>query len=112
MEHAEEDEEDTGQKGGYRQALEAVLLNDAIYNNNERARGASYLHLRTAEDRYDQSGDDGSDDALLRSHAGGDTEGNGQGQGYDADDDARQQVSGELFPVVILQRRKQFRFKL
>ena len=65
MEDAEHDEEHARHEGGYRESLKSILLDDAIYNNNERARGASDLHLRASEERDDESGHDGGDDTLL-----------------------------------------------
>ena len=69
MKHAKHNEEDTRQERGNGKTLEAILLDYAVNNNNERARRATNLNLGTAEDRHDQSGDDGSDDTLLRGHA-------------------------------------------
>jgi hypothetical protein len=87
MQQAEHDQKHTGHQRGNGQALEAVLLDDAVDDNNERARRTADLYLRTSEDGDEQTGHDGGDDALLRRNARGDAEGNGQGQGYDAHDD-------------------------
>ena len=50
MKHTEHDEEYSRQKHGDGQALEAILLDDAINNNDERTRRATYLNLGTTED--------------------------------------------------------------
>ncbi len=111
MQHAEHNEEDTRHQRGDGQSLETVLLDDAIYYNNERARRSTDLNLRASENGDDETGDDGGDDALLGCHARGNTEGNGQRQGDDAHDDACQQVGRQLLAVVMLKYRKQFRLK-
>ena len=111
MQHTEHNEEHTRHQRGDGQSLEAILLDDAIYNNNECARRSTYLYLRASEDGDDETGDDGGDDALLGCDARGDTEGDGQRQGDDAHDDACQQVGRQLLAVVMLKYRKQFRLK-
>ncbi len=65
MQHTEHNEEHTCHERGDGQAFEAVLLDDAIYNNNERARRSADLYLRTSEDGNDETGYDGGDDTLL-----------------------------------------------
>ena len=112
MEHAEHDKEDTRHERGDGKALEAVLLDDTINNNNERARRTTNLHFGASEDRDKETSHDGGDDALLGCHARSNTEGNGQRQGNDADNDTCQQVGSELFLTVVLERRNQLRFKL
>ena len=66
VQDTEQDEEHTRQECGDGQPLEAVLLDDTIYNNNERARRATYLNLRSAENGNHKSCHDGSDNPLLR----------------------------------------------
>ena len=112
MEHAKHNKEDTCQKRCDGQTLETILLDDAVNNNNECACRTTDLNLGTSEDRYDQSGDDGGDNTFLRRHARGDTEGDGQRQCHDADNNAGEQICRQLLPVVILQRRKQLWFEL
>ena len=105
MQHAEHDEEHARHQRGYGQSLEAILLDDAIDNNNERARGTANLHLRSTKDRDDETGDDGGDDTLLGRHTRGNTKGDGQWQGNDADDDTSQEVGRKLLSAVILESR-------
>ena len=69
MEDAEHDEEHTRHQRGNGQTFKAILLDDAIYNNNECARGTTNLHLRTSKDGDDKTCHDGSDDTLLRRDA-------------------------------------------
>ena len=111
MEHAEHDEKHTCHQRGDGQTLKAILLDDAIYNNNERARRTTDLNLRTSEHRNEQTSYDGRDDTLLRGHARGDTKGNGQWQCHDANDDTSQQVGRELLTVIVPESREQLGFK-
>ena len=69
MEHAEHDKEDTRHERGNGKALEAVLLDDTINNNNERARGTTNLHFGASEDRDEKTCHDGGDDAFLGRYA-------------------------------------------
>ena len=100
---AEHDEEGTGHERGDGQSLDAVLLDDAVDDDDERSCGAADLDAAASEDGDDQSGDDGRDDALLRRHARGNTESDGQRQRHDAYDDAGHEVGHKGLTVVILQ---------
>ena len=86
----------------------AVLLDDAVDNDDEGARRASDLYAAAAQQRNDESGDDGGDDALFGRDARGDAEGDGQRQGDDADNDAGHQVAQEIRAGVTLQRVEEF----
>ena len=55
FEHTHENEHDTRHDRGDEQACEPVLLNNAINDDNERARRTANLHLATAESRNDKS---------------------------------------------------------
>ena len=107
MKHAEHNQEHAGHERGDGQTLEAVLLDDAIYNNNERARGTAYLHLRASKNGDEQTGHDGGDNTLLGSDTRGNAEGNSQGEGDDAHNDTCQQVCSKLLLAVVLKRLDQ-----
>ena len=68
VEDAQKDKERTCEDRGYGKSGRTVLLNDACDNHDERARGATYLHARTAEERDDKPCYDSGDDALFRRH--------------------------------------------
>ena len=114
-EHAKQDKKDTRQHGGYHQAGEAKLLDDAVDDDDESAGGAANLYARAAEGGDDEARHDGGDDALLGRYAGGDTKRDGEGKGYDAHDETGHEVGHEfLFAVAtqVLQeaRRKSYSF--
>lgn len=91
-EQSEEDEEETRHERRDGESLKAILLYDAVYYNNERARRTANLHTAASECRHYESRYDGCDDALLRSHARCDAESDSQRQCDDAYDDAGHDV--------------------
>ncbi len=111
MRQSHQDEQYTRHDGGYCQSGQTVLLDNAVDDDNECPRGTSYLHFAAAEDGYQQSGYDSRHKTLCRSHARGYTEGDSQGDGYNAHDDTRQGILSELTPAVVAQRMQQFRRK-
>ena len=60
----------------------------------------------------DESGNDGRNNALLGRHTTGNTKGNGQWQGYDADNDTCHEVGSERLLVVMLNGRQEFRLEI
>ena len=72
-----------------REAVDAVLLDDAVDDHDERAGRAADLHPRAAQRRDQEPGDDRGVEAALGRDAAGDGERDGQRQRDDADDDAR-----------------------
>ena len=112
VQHAKHDEEHTSHQRGNGQPLEAVLLDNTINNNNERARRTTNLHLGATKDGYKESSNDGGDNTLLGRHARSDTECNSQRQCDNTYNDSGQQVGGELLLRVVLERREKLRLKL
>ena len=97
-------QQDAAHERSDEQSRFAVLLDDAVDDDDEGARGASDLHAAAAQQRDDESSDNGGDDALFGRHARSDTEGDGQRQGDDADNDAGHQVAQEIRAGIVLQR--------
>ena len=87
------------------QAVDAVLLDDAVDDHDERAGRPADLHPRAAERRDQEAGDDGRVEAAIRRDPARDGERDGERQRHDADDDARGHIGGELRAVVRLQCR-------
>ena len=96
---AQGDQDDARHHGGDDQAVDAVLLHDAVDDHDERAGGPADLHPGAAQRRDQEAGDDRGVEALLRGDAAGDGEGDGEREGDDADDDAGEQVVAELSAV-------------
>ena len=71
------------------QPVDAELLDDAVDDDDERARRAADLDARAAERRDDEAGDDRGVEAAIGRDAAGDRECDGQRERDDADDDAR-----------------------
>ena len=103
LERAQQDEDDARHQRGGDEARFAILLDDAVDDDDERARRSAYLHPAASQQRDEETGDDGRHDAFFGRDARRDAEGDGQRQGYDAHDDARHEVGGELLLVVALQ---------
>ena len=70
----------------------AVLLDDAVDNDDEGARRAADLYPASAQQRDDEPRDHSRDDSLFGRHARSDTEGDSQRQGHDAHNQAGHQV--------------------
>ena len=103
-EHAHQHEQHAGQQRGHRETRDAILRarHDAVNDDDERARRPAYLHTAAAEQRDDEAGHDGRDDALLGRHAAGDAEGDGKRQRHDTHDDAGQHILPQLLAAVVL----------
>ena len=111
-EHTQQNEEDARHEGGDGETLHAVLLDDAIDDDDEGTCRTAYLHLASAEGGNEQSCDDGGDDTFLRRYTAGNTEGDGEGQCNDAHDDSRHEVGHECLLVVVLDGRNHLRLKV
>ena len=107
-EDAHQHEQHAGHQRGDDQARLAVLLDDAVYDDDECARRPSDLYAASSQQRDDQSGEDGRDDALLGRYARGDAERDSQRQRDDADDDAGHQVGSERAFRIVFQTVEQF----
>ena len=100
-EHAQQDEEHARHERGNGKPLHAILLDDAIDDDDESTRRTAYLNLRPTEGGNHESGNDGRDDALFGRHARGNAERNGQRKRHDADDDTGHEVGHERRFVVM-----------
>ena len=90
-----DDEHDAGHHRAHEQAVDAVLGDDARDDHDERAGRSADLHVRAAERRDEEAGDDRAVDAGLRRHARGDRERHRQRQRDEADGDAGDQIGRE-----------------
>src|SRR5206468_3351077 len=97
------DQDEAGQQRRDHQSIDAVLQHDARHDDHERAGGPADLHAGAAEQRDEKARDDGGVEPALRAEPARDRERDGQRQRDDADDDAGNQVPGELLPVVVLE---------
>jgi len=88
------------QRSGDQQVGQPVALHDAVDDDDEGARRAADLHLRAAQRRDEEAGDDRGDDALLGLDAAGDGEGHRQRQGDHADGQAGGDVGAQLRAAV------------
>ena len=98
------DQDDAGHHRAHEQAVDAVLGDDAGHDDDERAGRPADLHVRAAERRDDEAGDDRAVDAGLRRHARGDRERHGQRQRDEADRDAGDQIRDEQLWRVVAER--------
>ena len=69
MQYAEQDEEGTSHQSGDGQSFKAILLYDAIDDNDKGSCGTADLHLASTQKGDDEASHDGSDDALLRRYS-------------------------------------------
>src|ERR1051326_8127646 len=67
--HAQYHEDHAGHDCCDRQAIDAVLLDDAVDDDDERARRPADLHTRTTERGDEESSDDRGIESLLQRHA-------------------------------------------
>ncbi len=106
---AEDDQHAAREDRDDRQAVEAVPRDDAVDDDDEGARRPADLDAAAAEQRDQEPGDDGGDEALFRGHAGGDREGDRERDRHDPDDDAGLEVREELGARVPAQDREGLR---
>ena len=66
MEYAQQNQEHTGHDGSHEQARFAVLLDDAIDNDDERTGRSSNLYLAPTHQGDDETGYDSRNDTFLR----------------------------------------------
>lgn len=95
-----DDEENSGHDGAHEKAVYTVCRDDAGDYNDEGSGGPADLSLRSAEGRDEESGDDRAINAGLRREAGGNGEGHGQRQGYEADRDAGDYIEKKFVAVI------------
>ena len=112
MQHAHQDEESAGHERRYHESVHAVLLDDAVHDDDEGAGGTADLHLAAAEERDEETGHDGREDAGFRRSARRDAESDGQRQGYDTYDNTCKQVLDKRFAVIpTTEGSEEFRLK-
>ena len=100
LEQTEQNEEHASHDGGDGESFDAVLLYDAVDDDDESTGRTANLHLATAEQRHKETGYDGSDDAFLGCYARGDAECDGERQCHNAYNDARHEVGHKVLFVV------------
>ena len=74
VEETHENQQDTRHDRGDSQTTQAILLDDAIDDHDERTRRSTDLHLRSAEKRDQETRDNRSEQTLCRTHARSDSE--------------------------------------
>ena len=112
FQHAKHNKEYACHECGYGETLKAVLLYDAVYDDDESTRRTSNLYFAATEQRDNESGYYSRDDAFFRRYARGDTKCNGKRQGHNAHNDTRHEVAHERLAVVRLKCRKQLGFEI
>ena len=80
LEQAHQKQHDARHRGGDDQVGQAVALHDAVDDDDEGAGRPADLHRTAAEQRDQEAGDDGGEDAGLGLEAGRDRKGHGQRQ--------------------------------
>ena len=60
---AHDDEDHAGHERGDGEAIDTVLLHDAVDDHDECAGGSADLHARSAQQRDQEAGDDGCPEA-------------------------------------------------
>ena len=111
LEYAHDNQQDTRHDSGYQQSCQPMLLDNAVDNHDKRTRRAPYLHLAAAECRDDETRDNRRYQALRRTHARRDTEGDCQRDSHNTDNDSCHCVLQETLLVVAFHARKQLRSK-
>ncbi len=92
------DEQHAGHERRDGESVDAVLLDDAVDDDDERAGRSADLDARAAERGDEEAGDDRGPQPAVGRDAAGDGERDGQRKRDDADDDAGGEVSTELRP--------------
>ena len=110
--HAQEDEEHTCHQRGDGQSLYAILMDDAIDDDDEGTRRTANLHLRTTEGRNDETGYDGRENTLFGRYTRSNTECDGKRQCHDTNDDTCHDVGRKCFLVVMTNCREEFRLEV
>ncbi len=98
---AEGDEQESRHHGAEDEAVDAVLLDDAVHDDDEGPRRAADLNAAAAQEGDEEPRHRGRDEASFRCDSRRDGEGKGERDRHDADDDTRLQVREELPPVVV-----------
>ncbi len=78
MEHTKHDKEHTSHKRRDGKSLEAILLDDAVDNNNKGTCRTTNLNFGTTKERYDKTSHNSGDNTLLGRYTRSNTKGNSQ----------------------------------
>jgi hypothetical protein len=101
---AEKDQEDASHHGAEEQALYAMFCDDAGDDDNEGTGGATDLRFGPAKRGNYESSDDSAVETVLWRNAGGDREGHGERESYEADGDAGGEVREKFLAVVVAEK--------
>ena len=66
MQHAKQNKKNARHKCSDGETAHAILLNDAVDNDNEGSCGAAYLHFTATKNRDNKTCYDGSNNSFLR----------------------------------------------
>ena len=91
---------DSRHYGGYRKSLDTILSDDRGHDYDEGSGRASNKEARTSENRYQETGHDGCDKALLGADSARYTKSDCKGKGDDADNYSGNEICDETLTVV------------
>jgi hypothetical protein len=100
---------DPGHDRRHDQSVDTMQLNDSVNDDDERTSRPANLNARTAERGDQKSGDNCGVESAVGSYATGDGECYREGESYDADDHARDQIGRKLRTAVRLECRDRLR---
>lgn len=112
FEEAEEHQYDAGHESGDGESGKAVIADDVVDDDDEGTCWAADLDAVATEGRDEETADDSSDEADGGGYTAGDTEGDGEREGYDADHYTGYKILLKLLKIVSLEFRDQLRLKL
>lgn len=98
----EDHEDGAGDQRADDKSFVAVLCDDAVDDDHERAGGTTDLHAAAAEGRDEKAGDDRRVKPTLGRHSGSDGEGEGERKRDDADHHAGNHVARQRFAGIAL----------
>ncbi len=90
------------------QSIDAVLLDDAVDDDDERPGRAADLDSRTPQRRYEESGYYGRPEPASGGDAARDREGDCEGKRDDADEYSGGEIVRELLAIVVAERGYEF----
>ena len=111
-EHAHQNQQHTGEDGGDKQTVHSLRRDDTRHDGGKRRRRTGNLDAAAAEQRHAEACRNGGVDTAGRGHAGGKRQRDGKRQRNDGDDDAGDQVLGELRERIVLHDREELRLQI
>ena len=105
--YAHQDQHNAGQQSSQDQTGHTLRGDDACDDGGKGRGGACDLDTAAAEEGDDETGCDGGVDAAGRFYAGGQSQCNGQGQGYDSDNDTGDDILDQLLLVITIHNIEQ-----